>query len=332
MANKNKDFNYGLYAVIAFVLVAAILATTTVFTFKNKYLAFSPEKIAVNYVDAVAQKGDGYNAYKYALVSKDAKYGDFIRENYIYPVIYPGYSSDLDKDAMKEVKANGLDTDEHKSDATLNDDGTLAGQVTDAMFAYYVELMQTVTWDNYDAFFTNYMAKLVETRAAVFGDDYMSDEVFFTALEANVATFGDKLTGTDTEYAADGKTILKEASVGLYQTLYGTEQLAEVVGADGELEEVTKLVYKLTTTAGEAQELDLDAYKATLDADVLATYGVTIDEITAASSVEVTVATEDGAVIATVNVVTAQIGSTWYVDSFSTDLSSIYALQAGVAA
>lgn len=325
MANKNKEFNYGLYAVISFVLVAAILATTTVFTFKNKYLAFSPEKIAVNYVDAVAQKGDGYNAYKYALASKGAKYGDFIRENYIYPVIYPNYAADGSKE-------NGLDADEHKSDATKNDDGTLAGQVTDTMFAYYVELMQTVTWDNYDEFFTKYMAKLVETRAAVFGDDYMSDEVFFTTLEANVATFGDKLTGTDTEYAADGKTILKEASVGLYQTLYGTEQLAEVVGADGELEEVTKLVYKLTTTAGETKELDLDAYKATLDADVLATYDVSVDEITAASSVEVTVATEDGTVIATVNVVAAQIGSTWYVDSFSTDLSSIYALQAGVAA
>lgn len=332
MANKNKEFNYGLYAVLAFVLVAAILATTTVVTFRNKYLAFSPEKIAVNYVDSVAQKGDGYNAYKYTLVSKGAKYGDFIRENYIYPAIYPGYVANGDKEANKAAKENGLDTDAHKSDATLNDDGTLAGRLTDAMYPYYIELMATVTWDDYDTFFKSYMTKLIETRAAIFGDDYMSDEVFFTALEANVAMFGDAVTGTDTEYAGDGKTVIKEATTGLYQMMFGTEQTVEVVGEGGELVETTKLVYKLVTTAGEPEEIDLDAYKAGLSADTLATYGVSVDDITAASKVAVTVALDSGEVLATVNVVTAQIGHTWFVDSASTDLSAIYSLQSALAA
>ncbi len=330
MAKKNKEFNYGLYAVLSFVLVAAILATTTVVTFKNKYLAFSPEKIAVNYVDSIAQKGDGYNAYKYTLVSKSEKYGNFIREYYIYPAIYPGYDAAADKEANEAAKENGLDTDEHKSDATKNDDGTLSGQVIDTMYTYYIELMKTYTWDNYDAVFTNYMAKLKEVRASVFGDDYMSDEVFFTALESNVATYGDALTGTDTEYASDGKTVLKEATTGVYQIMFGTEQTAEVIGEGGELVETTKLVYKLTTTAGEPQEMNLDEYKAALSTDTLATYGVTADEIVAVSSIPVTVALEDGTVVAEVSVVAAQIGSTWFVDSSASDMSAIYALQEGL--
>ena len=39
MAKEKKGFNYTLYALIAFILVAAILAATTVITFKSKYLA-----------------------------------------------------------------------------------------------------------------------------------------------------------------------------------------------------------------------------------------------------------------------------------------------------
>ena len=329
MANKNKEFNYGLYAVLSFILVAAILATTTVVTFKNKYLAFSPEKIAVNYVDAIAQRGDGYNAYKYTLVSKSSKYGDFIREYYIYPAIYPGYSAELDKDAKDAAKENGLDTDEHKGEKTLNDDGTLAGQVTNTMYDYYLELMKTCSWDNYSVFFTRYMEKLQEVRKDVFGDDYMTDEIFFTALEANVATFGDTLTGTDTEYASDGKTVVKEATTGVYQVMFGVVQTAEVIGEGGELVETEKLVYKLSTTAGDAAETDLETYKATRDAAAFATYGVDVNDISAVSIVPVTVALEDGTEVATVSVVTAKIGNTWYVDSTASDMSSIYALQEG---
>lgn len=67
MAKKEKTFNYKLYALVAFLLVAAILACTTVFAVKQKYIAFDSEKLAVSYADTIVQKGDGYNAYTYTL-------------------------------------------------------------------------------------------------------------------------------------------------------------------------------------------------------------------------------------------------------------------------
>lgn len=104
MAKKEKTFNYKLYALVAFLLVAALLACTTFFAVKQKYIAFDEEKLAVSYADTIAQKGDGYNAYTYTLSSKSDKYGDFIRKNYMYPIIYPGYSQDMDSKEFKELK------------------------------------------------------------------------------------------------------------------------------------------------------------------------------------------------------------------------------------
>ena len=45
MAKKEKTFNYKLYALVAFMLVAAILACTTVFAVKQKYIAFDSESL-----------------------------------------------------------------------------------------------------------------------------------------------------------------------------------------------------------------------------------------------------------------------------------------------
>lgn len=307
MAKENKKFNYGLYAVIAFILVAAILAATTVITFKNKYLAFSPESLAINYTDSVAQKGDGYNAYKYTLASKSEKYGDFIRINYMYPLIYPGYEVGMDDKAFDAIKGNGFDTDAHKSDATANDDGSLAGQLSEKMYPYYVELMKTYGWDDYDTVYKSYFAKLVEERKAIFGDDYLSDEVMFTALEANVATYGNALTGT--EDAVDENTGIQTSfkSTGLYEAKYGED-------------------YKLKTTVKEVKALDADAYKANLNAAVLETYEVSVDDISNANEVTVEIALEDGTVISTIVVNEVQIGNTWYVDNTTTSTADIYAL------
>lgn len=308
MAKEKKGFNYTLYALIAFILVAAILAATTVITFKSKYLAFNSEELAVNYVDTVAQTGDGYNAYKFTLSSKSDKYGDYIRKYYMYPLIYPGYEAGMDGDAFDALKENGYDTDAHKSDTTLKDNGTLAGQLADRMYPYYVELMKTYSWDNYDAVYTNYFNRLVEERKAIFGDDYLSDEVMFTALEANVEAYGKALTGTEKELAADEKTVIQEESTGLYQVKYGED-------------------YKLTATAEPAKAIeDLDAYKASLNADVLKTYGVEIDDISAAATVTVNVTLEDGTVIATVDVNEVKIGNTWYVDNTTTSTAALYAI------
>ena len=306
MANENKKFNYGLYAVAVFVIVTVVLVLLAAFTFKSKYVAFDPEKVAVNYTDTIAQKGDGYNAYKYTMLPQGDKYGDFIRKQYIYPVIYPGYEVGMDSKAFDELKKNGYDTDTYKSDTTKNDDGSLTGDLTDAMYPYYVELIETYGWDNYDAVFTNYISKLVETRKTMFGDEYMSDEVFFTAFESNVAAYGNSLTGTEEVIADDGVTVTQEESTGLYQTIYGEN-------------------YKFTTAVKETEEItDLDAYKAALDTDTLASYGISADDITAATAVSVDVSLENGDVITSVKVYEVKIGSTWYVDNLTTSTASAY--------
>lgn len=306
MAKENKKFNYGLYAVLVFIIVAAVLVLITSLTFKSKYVAFDKEKVAVNFVDTVAQKGDGYNAYKFTLASKSEKYGDFVRRQFMYPIIYPGYEAGMDKDAFKELKKTGLDTDEHKSDATKNDDGSLAGEVAKRMLGYYEELMKNGGWDDYSKVYTSYFNKLIEVRKEVFGDDYMSDEVMFTALEANVASYGNSLTGTERTLAADEKTVIQEESTGLYQTAFGKN-------------------YKFTTTVKGSEDItDLDAYKAALSKEVLDTYGVSADDITAASKVFVEVALENGEVVASCEVTEVKIGSKWYVDNTSTNTDALY--------
>lgn len=308
MAKENKKFNYGLYAVIAFAAVTAVLVIISIVTFKSKYIAFDPEKVAVNYTDTIVQKGDGYNAYKYTLSSKSEKYGDFIRQQYIYPIVYPGYEAGMDDKAFKELKKNGFDTDKHKSDATVNDDGSLSGRLSETMYPYYVQLVKEYGWDNYDAVYTNYFNKLVEVRQQIFGDDYMSDEVMFTALEANVASYGDSLTGTKAVTDENSGVTTGKDTTGLYQTSYGED-------------------YKITTSIVSVNEIsDVDAHISTLDADVLASYGVSAEDISAAAEAEVQCALADGTVIATQKVYEVKIGNTWYVDNITTNTASMYAL------
>lgn len=71
----------------------------------------------------------------------------------MYPIIYPGYSQDMDSKEFKELKKNGYDTDKYKSDATSNDDGTLSGKLADEMYPYYVELVKTYGWNDYDSIY-----------------------------------------------------------------------------------------------------------------------------------------------------------------------------------
>ncbi len=307
MAKENKKFNYGLYAVATFVVVTVVLVIITAFTFKSKYIAFYADKVAVNFTDTVMQSGDGYNAYKYTIASKNSKYGDFIREQYMYPMIYPNYNPG-DK-VTDEMKKNGLSADERKSDATLNDDGTLAGRLADEMYPVYEELMKNGGWDDYDTVYKTYFNKLLETRKEIFGDDYMSDEVMFTALEANVKTYGNSLTGTEEELAADEKTVIQEKTTGLYQTKYGED-------------------YKITTTVKESEAVeDVASFTASLDAAKLESYGISAEDISAAQKVTVECALEDGTVIVSQTVYEVKIGNTWYIDNLTTDTSAIYAAE-----
>lgn len=184
------------------------------------------------------------------------------------------------------------------------DDGSLQGQVMDTMYPYYVELIAN-GWDDYNSIFKNYFAKLVEVRKAVFGDDYMTDEIMFAALEGNVKTYGKSLTGTEDVFDENSGEQLESKSIGAYQIAYGED-------------------YKFTTVVLSENEIALDAYKAGLDTDRLAVYGIAADEITAVKSFAVGVQTEDGATVTQATVVVVKIGSTWYVDNTVTDTAPLY--------
>lgn len=303
MEKKEKGFNLKLYATAAFFAVLAALVLITVFTFKAKYTAYHPEEVARNYVDAIAQTGDGYNAYKNALISKSQKYGDFIRAYYMNPVIYrdtaykPG-------DDIKKCGYKGYNEESYMGEKSKNDDGSLQGQVIDTMYDYYVELAAN-GWDDYDTIFTSYFAKLTEVRKAVFGDDYMTDEIMFTVLEGNVMKYGQSLTGTEDEFDKNTGNQTSFKSIGAYQTAYGED-------------------YKFTTAVKAEKEMDLAAYKSALSAETLATYGVQAADIGAVKCYTVTVSTEDGKAVAEADVVVAQIKNSWYVDNTATDTSSLY--------
>ena len=92
--------------------------------------------------------------------------------------------------------------------------------------------------------------------------------------------------------------------------------------------------YRITTTVVNAAPVtDLDAYKAALPADVLETYEITADDISAAQMITTQAALADGTVIATLDVYVVQIGNTWYVDNLTTNTNTFYAGQlAGIAA
>lgn len=306
--DTKKGFNYKLYAIIAFVVVAAILAVTTSYAFQQKYIAFDPEKTALNYADTIIQRGDGYNAYAYTISAKSEKYGDFIRIYYMYPLIYPDYEVGMDSKEFKKIQKEkkGYDNEKYQSEATLNDDGTLAGKLADTMYPYYVELIKTYGWDDYDSIYKNYFSRLVQERKAIFGDDFLNDEVMFTAFESNVSTYGNAVTGTEEVIGEDGKTIIQEKSVGLYQEAYGED-------------------YKITSSVVSASPVeDLASYKSALDPAVLETYGITADDISDAQKVTVQGALEDGTVITSLDVYVVKIGNTWYVDNTTTVTNTFY--------
>ncbi|MCH5189012.1 MAG: hypothetical protein J1F37_00475 [Oscillospiraceae bacterium] len=304
MAKKEKSFNLKLYAVIVFFAVAAALTLMVIFTFNSKYTAFHPEEVARNYADTIVQTGDGYNAYKTTLVSKSQKYGDFIRKYYMYPIIYrdAGYKPGDDTKKLKELK--GLNDKSFMSDASKNDDGTLQGQVIDKMYDYYVELVAN-GWDNYDEFFTKYFEQLASVRKDIFGDYYMTDEIMFTALESNVATYGKSLTGTEDEFDKNTKKQTSFKSIGEYEKVYGED-------------------YRFTASVAGEKDIDLASYKAAINADTFAKYGVSADDITDVKCYTVEIKTDDGKVVTSTDVTVAKIGSSWYVDSAATDTTALY--------
>ena len=302
MANKEKSFNFKAYAIVVFVAVLAALLVITTITFKAKYTGFHPEQVARTYVDTIVQSGDGYNAYKNALPSKNYKYGDYIRVYYMYPVIYrdaDGYQVGGDIDDLK-----GYNDDSFMGEKTLNDNGSLNGQLIAEMYPVYVELIAN-GWDDYNKIYTEYFKTLVEKREAIFGDKYMSDEIMFTALEANVKSYGESLTGTDFVVDENSGITLSEKSIGAYQKVYGED-------------------YRFTTKIKSEVPVELDSVKASIDTDALDEYLVSPDDITDAKGYVVEVKTENGETVAEANVTVVKIKDFWYVDNTTVDTSVLY--------
>lgn len=323
MTKSKKGFNTGLYGVIAGVLVAAILVGMTVFAFTTRYNAFSPEKVAQSYADTVVQTGDGYNALKVSLVSKNQKFGNFVINAYMAPYVNDNKGKKKGEKKIEQNKEIGTGS---KKEAKLLD------TVYNTMYDYYDELIKTVGLQNYDEFYSLYFAKLKEVRVAVLQDDYMDTNFMFSVFESNVQTYANKLTGTKKVLAADEKTVLQKASTGAYQELYGKK-------------------YKLTTTVTDTKELSADEVEAYVKgykdrvvpiiqkseavADMLddkkseamksAFENLNVaDSIEAVDECTVEVTNQNGDVVANTKVYVVRIGNSWYVDNSNTDTAPLY--------
>lgn len=335
---EKKGFNAGLYAVAAGVAVAVILVIVTIFAFTTRYTAFKPEKVAQSYVDTIVQTGDGYNAYKMTLVSKNSKYGDFVRNAYMAPFVNDEVEQAAFVGTGSEEETKAIDT------------------VYNTMYTYYCELVNTYGLDNYDKVFTEYFTKLKAVRAEVYGDEYMDTEYMFGAFESNVVTYGESLTGTQRKFASDDKTILKEQATGIYQTMFGEEADVEVEAlVDGKKKKITEkqLVYKLTASVTDVKELDekeTDAYVAEYKERIsnfaksgeakAAQYGLAdeakekmvdayakldcSENIDGVALCTLEVKDQKDNVVATQQVYVVKIGNSWYVDETNADTSALY--------
>lgn len=355
---KNKEFKAGAYAVIAGIAVAAVLVVITIFAYTTRYTAFDPEKVAQTYVDTIVQTGDGYNAYKNTLVSKNSKYGDFIRNAYMKPYYNNG-------DDVKKADFVGTGSEE---------EAKAIDTVYSTMYDYYTELLKTYGMDNYDAVYSKYFEKLAQTRKEVYGDEYMDDEFMFGAFEANVSKYGQSLTGTQRIFASDDKTVIQEQSTGIYQEMFGTEQDVEVDVLDEKTQKkktVTEKqpVYKFTTSVKDCKELSADETKAYVAAykeritpvanmgeakadqfglediekekkilfftkkdtdkkksDMVGAFQKldNSESIESVCDVTLEVKLDDGTVVANQQVYVVKIGNSWYVDNTNVNTSGLY--------
>lgn len=317
---EKKGFNAALYAVVAGVVVAVVLVLITIFAFTTRYTGFSADKVAQAYVDTIVQTGDGYNAYKNTLVSKNQKFGKFVTNAYMLPYI--------NEDAEKaSFVGTGTDEEIKKTD-----------EVYDTMYDYYVELVQKYGLDNIDAVFNDYFAKLSEVRKAVYSDEYMDTDFMFSVFESNVSKYGKSLTGTEEEFGADGKTVVQKASTGKYQEMFGKDyKFTATVKESVELNDADKDAYiaqykeRITPIAASGEEKAdsfalKDEEKSTPKSDMIGAFEKLdcSNDINSVAKCTVDVTLADGKSVATQEVFVVKIGNTWYVDNTNIDTSALY--------
>ncbi len=321
---KKKEFKAGTYAVLVGIVLAVVLTALTIYAFTTRYTGFSGEKVAQQYVDTIVQTGDGYNAYKNTLVAQNPKikYGDFIRRGYMAL-----YVNEKDAQGNDIPQADFVGTGSEEEQEKID-------EVYDAMYSYYLTLIEQYGWDNYDAFYTQYFTMLKSMREVVYEDDYMDMEYMFGALEANVATYGESLTGVEEQIAQDGKTVLREASEGKYQELYGENyRLTTTVREFTEFSDADKEVYlntfrnRLTPfidqakERAEASELDEESKQNMVDVFEKLDCSDRIEKV-AKATVEVTL--DNGTTVAIQDVYVVKIGNCWFVDNTNIGTENLY--------
>lgn len=317
-----KEFKAGLYAVISGVIVAVVLVLLTIFAFTTRYTAFNPEKVAQTYVDTIVQSGDGYNAYKNTLVAKNQKYGDFIINAYMLPYVNNG-------DDVKQSDFVGSGTEEETK---------AIDKVYETMYDYYLELIDTYGYDDYDSIFSKYFEKLSQVRKEVYGDDYMDTDYMFGVFESNVSTYGNSLTGTEETLAADEKTILQEASKGIYQEMYGDDYKLTVAVkeckalSDDEVKAYVNEYKERITPVAQSGEAKADKFSLadnddnTPKSDMMSAFEKLdcSNDITAVDKCVVEVTLADGTKVASQELYVVQIGNSWYIDNTNADTSALY--------
>ncbi|MBQ7740512.1 MAG: hypothetical protein IJT65_04695 [Eubacterium sp.] len=314
---KNKEFKTGRYAVIVGIALAVILTVLTIFAYTTRYNAFDPEKVAQNYVDTIVQTGDGYNAYKVTLVSKNQKFGNFVIDGYMAPFVNDG-------EDVKQAEFVGTGSKEEMKKVD---------ELYGAMYNYYVELINQYSLDDYDSVFNNYFKKLVETRKEIYGDDYMDTEFMFSVFEANVDTYGKALTGVKAQKAENGQAEVKEV-IGKYQEMFGKDykltcNVTKCDSLKGDEAKTYIADYKdrITPVAAIGEE---KAKASGLDEEKTASMTEAFKKLDCSEDVsdvalaEVEVKTQDGKTVATQQVYMLKIGKSWYVDNTNTDTKGLY--------
>lgn len=314
-----KEFKAGRYAVIVGIILAVVLSSLTVFAFKTRYTAYSPEKVAQNYVDTIVQTGDGYNAYKVTLVSenKKLKYGDFIRRAFMVPYVNDGEN-------VKQADFVGKGTKEEQQ---------AIDKVYNTMYDYLLTLIDQYSFDDYENIFNNYFKKLSEVRKQVYGDEYMDYDYMFGAFEANVDTYGKSLTGVKAQEAKQGQAAVKEV-IGKYQEIFGKDyHLTTTVKSCEKLSDEESKAYiegfktRIAPIAksgeakanqfkleGEEKENMIGAYEK-LDCS---------DDLTGAAKAVVEVTDQNGNVIATQELYMVAVKNSWYVDNTNISTKGLY--------
>ena len=291
---EKKEFNIKVYGIIVIIVMAVVLSLLTVRTFVTRYNAFDPEKVATAYVDTIVQTGDGYNAFKNSLLSKNSKFGDFIRQNYIYPEVYENYKPGNSTKGLK-----GLNDDELKGEKTINDNGALEGKLIEKMYPYFLQLIESSGgWDNYDYIFTSYVNELKTQRKVIFGDSFFDDETFFTCIESNIKTYGESLTGTEDVFDKNTNVQTSFASTGAYEEKYGEDYKLSVSVKDLKDTDIIE---------GYAEEYNIE--DGSIKEEKIVTLQVKCGDVVVADDVEIYV---------------VKIGKSWFVDNLASDTSILY--------